>query len=237
MDPELTASLPPEVVASCGLDVICHAAESFVAKPYSERERPESPGDRPPYQGSTPISDIWSAKALEYGGRYLRDAVGGDEEARGWMMLAASLAGHRVRGRRRAHPARLRVSDRGVEARLPAAGLSGRPRLHPARPVGHRHRPGRVPLHLRGGARPPPPRRRAAGRRAAARTPARTRCRTCCSSSCATSARRPGIRELGYDVGDVDALVEGALKQQRLLVVAPREADGEALGAILRASL
>jgi alcohol dehydrogenase class IV len=46
-----------------------------------------------------------------------------------------------------------------------------------------------------------------------------------------------GIRELGYDVEDVDALVEGALKQQRLLVVSPREADGEALAAILRASL
>ena len=39
VDPSLTASLPPEVVASCGLDVICHAAESFIAKPYSERER------------------------------------------------------------------------------------------------------------------------------------------------------------------------------------------------------
>jgi len=73
VDPELTATLPGEVVASCGLDVICHAAESFIARPYSERERPASPGDRPPYQGATPISDIWSAKALEYGGRYLRD--------------------------------------------------------------------------------------------------------------------------------------------------------------------
>ena len=46
-----------------------------------------------------------------------------------------------------------------------------------------------------------------------------------------------GLRALGYDVGDVDALVEGALKQQRLLVVAPREAGPEELGAILRASL
>src|ERR671923_381302 len=92
VDPALTASLPAEVVASCGLDVICHAAESYIAKPYSQRDAPESPGDRPPYQGATPISDIWSAKALEYGGRYLRDAVAGDEEARGWMMLAASLA-------------------------------------------------------------------------------------------------------------------------------------------------
>ena len=46
-----------------------------------------------------------------------------------------------------------------------------------------------------------------------------------------------GLRELGYDVEDVDALVEGALKQQRLLVVSPREAGAEELAAILRASL
>jgi alcohol dehydrogenase class IV len=45
------------------------------------------------------------------------------------------------------------------------------------------------------------------------------------------------LEELGYGVEDIDALVEGALKQQRLLVVAPREADAEALAAILRASL
>ena len=38
---------------------------------------------------------MWSAKALEYGGRYLRRAVddADDLEARGAMMLAASLAG------------------------------------------------------------------------------------------------------------------------------------------------
>jgi hydroxyacid-oxoacid transhydrogenase len=45
-----------------------------------------------------------------------------------------------------------------------------------------------------------------------------------------------GIRELGYDEDDIDALVEGALKQQRLLVVAPREAGPNELAAILRES-
>ena len=38
---------------------------------------------------------MWSAKALEYGGRFLRRAVADadDVEARGAMMLAATMAG------------------------------------------------------------------------------------------------------------------------------------------------
>ena len=95
VDPELTRSLPAEVTSSTGLDVVCHAAESFLSKPFDTRARPDSPDDRPPYQGSNPIADVWSAKALEFGGRYLRRAVadGDDVEARGFMMLAATMAG------------------------------------------------------------------------------------------------------------------------------------------------
>jgi hydroxyacid-oxoacid transhydrogenase len=46
-----------------------------------------------------------------------------------------------------------------------------------------------------------------------------------------------GIGEVGYGEGDVDALVEGTLKQQRLLATAPREADADDLAGILRGSL
>ena len=46
-----------------------------------------------------------------------------------------------------------------------------------------------------------------------------------------------GVAELGYTEDDVPALVEGALKQQRLLVIAPREAGPNELAGILRASL
>src|SRR5215218_5567759 len=62
VDPELTRGLSAELTSSCGLDVVCHAVESFVSKPYDQRERPESPDDRPPYQGANPVSDVWSAK-------------------------------------------------------------------------------------------------------------------------------------------------------------------------------
>jgi alcohol dehydrogenase class IV len=46
-----------------------------------------------------------------------------------------------------------------------------------------------------------------------------------------------GIAQLGYGEDHIPALVDGALKQQRLLVVAPREPSADDLAAILRTSL
>ena len=46
-----------------------------------------------------------------------------------------------------------------------------------------------------------------------------------------------GIAELGYDENDVPALVEGARKQERLLVGSPREVTDDDLGHILNASM
>src|SRR5919202_4801666 len=95
VDPELVRTLPAEVTSSTGLDVVCHAAESYLARPYDQRERPATPDDRPPYQGSNPVADVWSAKALEYGGEVPRPAGAHphDPPARGAMMLGASMAG------------------------------------------------------------------------------------------------------------------------------------------------
>ena len=45
------------------------------------------------------------------------------------------------------------------------------------------------------------------------------------------------ISEVGYAEDDIPAIVEGALKQQRLLVNAPKPVDVAALEAILRDSL
>ncbi len=46
-----------------------------------------------------------------------------------------------------------------------------------------------------------------------------------------------GVRELGYDEEDIGDLVEGAMKQQRLLVGSPREVAEDDLAEILRASM
>jgi hydroxyacid-oxoacid transhydrogenase len=238
VDPELVRTLPAEVTSSTGLDVICHAAESFLSRPYDERERPASPDERPPYQGANPVADVWSAKALEYGGRYLRRAVADadDLEARGAMMLAATMAG-------------VGFGSAGVHiphaCAYPIAGLKhayqppGYPDDHPFVPHGHsvivtapaafrftyeaapeRHH--RVAELLAGGLVEDP---------SADTLPEVLR-----ALMRDVGAPR-GIAELGYDERDVAALVEGALKQERLLVVSPREVTGDDLGHILNASM
>src|SRR5205814_5622530 len=75
LDPDNTRTQPPAVAASAGLDVLSHALESYTALPYNERPRPARPIERPAYQGSNPISDIWSLRALEIVNEFLARAV------------------------------------------------------------------------------------------------------------------------------------------------------------------
>eukprot|EP00899_Mesostigma_viride_P020979 jgi/Mesvir1/28883/Mv17980-RA.1 len=96
VDPGWTSSMPREVVMHSGFDVLCHALESYTALPYSERgPRPRDPWERPAYQGSNPISDVWAVAALEICSRYLVRAIedASDIEARSQMLLASSMAG------------------------------------------------------------------------------------------------------------------------------------------------
>ena len=95
IDPENTRTLPATIVASTGLDVLSHAIESYTAIHFQERPRPERPILRPAYQGSNPISDLWSLEALRMVDQYLIRAYqdSNDIEARGYMHLAAGIAG------------------------------------------------------------------------------------------------------------------------------------------------
>jgi hydroxyacid-oxoacid transhydrogenase len=95
LDPDNTRTMPPEVAASSGLDILSHAIESFTAMPFTGRPLPDRPALRPAYQGSNPISDVWSLEALRMVAKYLVRAVAdtSDEEARSQMLLAASYAG------------------------------------------------------------------------------------------------------------------------------------------------
>ncbi len=95
LDPNNTRTQPSQVAASSGLDILCHAVESYTAMPFSERPLPGRPTLRPAYQGSNPISDVWSLQALRMCAQYILRAFRdpSDDDARANMILAASYAG------------------------------------------------------------------------------------------------------------------------------------------------
>ncbi|BGP68027.1 hypothetical protein NBRC10513v2_001348 [Rhodotorula toruloides] len=96
VDPLNTDSCPREVHISSGLDVLFHSLESWTAIPYYERvPRPMNPINRPAYQGSNPISDVFSEWALRQTVKYLPRVAKdqGDKEAKRQMLLASTFAG------------------------------------------------------------------------------------------------------------------------------------------------
>lgn len=95
IDPDVTATLPGNVVAASGFDVLCHALESYTARPFTRRTKPANPTLRPMSQGANPWSDLGSLEALRHCGRFLVRAArnADDAEAREYMMWASGLAG------------------------------------------------------------------------------------------------------------------------------------------------
>ena len=95
IEPATTYTLPKNVVAASGFDVLSHALESYTARPYTRRLAPGKPALRPMSQGANPWSDVGCEAALKRLGLYLERAVNdaSDHEARDEMMYAATLAG------------------------------------------------------------------------------------------------------------------------------------------------
>jgi len=237
VDPLLGLTVPGPVAAACGLDVICHALESFLARPFDSLPAPASPADRPPYQGANPISDVWSARAIEDGGRHLRRAVRepADLEARSAMMRSASFAG-------------IGFGSAGVHiphaCAYPIAGLR-----HEFRPAGypgdHAFVPHGISVIVTAPASfrftypsDPAKHRRAAELLAGRELPdADEETLPALLVSIMQDLGIPrGLRALGYGEDDLDDLVAGAAKQERLLRVAPRDCSPDDLAAIFRQS-
>jgi hydroxyacid-oxoacid transhydrogenase len=238
VDPDLARTTPAGVTASCGLDVVCHAIESYISKPFNQRPKPASPDDRPPYQGSNPVADIWSLKAIEFGGTYLARAVadGNDTEARGTMMLGATMAGIGF-GTAGVHiPHACAYPIAGMKHVYRGPGYVSNHAFVPhgfsvivSSPASFRYTYDAAPeKHIQAAS---------LLRGHAIENPGPDSLPDALIDLMKAVGAPSGIAALGYDEGDIPALVEGALKQQRLLAGAPKAVSPEVLSMILRQSM
>jgi hydroxyacid-oxoacid transhydrogenase len=241
LDPDNTRTMPPEVAASTGLDILSHAIESYTAMPFTDRPHPERPSLRPAYQGSNPISDIWSLEAMRLVSKFLVRAVDdpADDEARAQMILAASYAGVGFgnAGVHLPHGMSYPVSGHVKSYRAP--GYLGD---HPLVPHGFSVILN-APAVFRFTAPANPDRHLQA---AAALGADVTRARAEDSGQILADRltwymqrlRTPnGLRAIGYSSSDIPALVEGTLPQHRVTKLSPRPAGPEELARLFEEAL
>ena len=233
IDPENTRTLPPVVAASTGLDVLSHALESYTAIPFGQRPLPARPVERPAYQGSNPVSDIWARQSLAIVSRYLVRAVADpeDEKARSQMLLAAAYAG-------------IGFGNAGVHLphgmSYPVSGMvkSFRPEGygpgHPLVPHGMSVILN-APAVFRFTAPACPGRHLEAARILGARASGASEedAGEILADEIIRMMRRlkmpSGLAEIGYDAGDIPGLVRGTLPQHRVTKLSPRPAGEEEL--------
>jgi len=95
VDPANCDSLPGNVVASTGFDLLCHALECYTAKAYTKWPQVNDPNSRQLIQGANPFSDLAAPAALRIADQYLVRGVAdaSDHVARDQLMWGATLAG------------------------------------------------------------------------------------------------------------------------------------------------
>jgi hydroxyacid-oxoacid transhydrogenase len=238
IDPGLTFTQPAGVTAAAGMDILCHALESYTARWYTTYDR-KNPEQRVPYCGSNPISDMWSEKALSLLAGSFRQAVrhGDDAQARSDMAIAATFAGMGFGNagvhipHANAYPIAGQVKDfhpKDYPADEPMVphGMSVALTAPEAFRFTFEASPER---HLRaaellapGADRPSDP---------AELLP------TVLAELMRDIDIPNGIGAVGFDEGDVDDLVEGTMKQQRLLATCPREVTEDDIAGIFTRSM
>jgi alcohol dehydrogenase class IV len=238
VDPLLTLTLPPEVTAASGMDIVCHAVESYTARWYRTYDR-KAAEDRVTYCGANPVSDLWCERAMGLLAESFRTAVrsGDDVEARSRMMMAATFAG-------------MGFGNAGVHIphanAYPIAGMvkdyrpAGYPQDEPMVPHGQSVSL-TAPEAFRFSFEAAPERHLRAAALLGPATERRDDPREQLPAVLVDLMRDIGIPNgigaVGYTEDDVPELVPGTMKQQRLLSTCPRPVTEEDIAGILTRSV
>ena len=238
IDPDLTHTQPAGVTAASGMDILCHALESYTARWYTTNEH-KTAAQRVPYCGSNPISDMWSEKALTLLAGSFRTAVvhGDDRQARADMAIAATFAGMGFGNagvhipHANAYPIAGQVKDfhpkdyPSGEAMVPhgmSVGLTA--------PEAFRFTFDSSPeRHLRAAELLEPGAERPSD--------LSTFLPTVLARLMRDVDLPNGIAAVGYDEGDIGDLVDGTMKQQRLLATCPKDVTEDDIAGIFRRSM
>jgi hydroxyacid-oxoacid transhydrogenase len=241
IDPTATRSLPAMVVAASGFDVLCHALESYTARPFTARPRPDKPGARPMSQGRNPWSDVGAMESLRLAGKYLVRAVrdASDDEAREGLSWAATLAGIAF-GNAGVHlPHAMSYSVAGLVREYRAPGY---PQDEALVPHGISVLVS-APSVFRATAATSPERHLAAAEALGADVKSagpedadEVLAHVLIEAMRATGVPL-GVGAVGYGEEDVEALARGALVQRRLVDNAPIAVDDEGMRALFRAAM
>jgi hydroxyacid-oxoacid transhydrogenase len=241
IDPTCTRTLPAMVVAASGFDVLCHALESFTARPYTARSRPDKPAARPMSQGRNPWSDVGSLQALRHGGKYFVRAVtdAADSEARESLSWAATLAGIAF-GNAGVHlPHAMSYAVAGLVGDWRCAGY---PEDEPMVPHGISVVVN-APSVFRATAATSPERHLQAAEALGAdiRGASETDAATVLSAALVDRMRAAGVPNgvggVGYREADIEALARGSILQKRLVDNAPMPVDEAAMRALFRGAM
>jgi alcohol dehydrogenase class IV len=238
IDPRLTRTQPAGVTAASGMDILCHALESYTARPYSayDRKRPE---DRVPYCGSNPIADMWAEKALSLLAGSFRRAVrhGEDDDARATMAMAATFAGMGF-GNAGVHLPHANAYP--IAGRVKAFHPAGYPADEPMVPHGMAVSL-TAPEAFRFTFDAAPERHLRAARLLAPDADPPDAPAAFLPSVIADLMRDigipGGIGAVGYDEGDIPDLVDGTMQQQRLLATAPKPVTEDDVAEVYRRSI
>lgn len=238
VDPLTTVSMPPEVTAASGMDVLCHALESFTAVRFDARPAAADPARRPAFCGANPISDVWCEMALKLVGRHLRTAVlnGRDLPARYHMALASTYAGTGFGNAGTHLPHANAYPVAGAVRNYRPAGYPEMPMVPHGQAVAST-----APAVFRWTYPADPGRHLKAARLLSGRRFTRTDGADALPAVLADLLRDigmpMGLRAFGYDEADLDELVDGTMKQTRQLAVVPRPLDRTSAHQIFRDSL
>jgi hydroxyacid-oxoacid transhydrogenase len=238
IDPLVSLTLPPEVTAAAGMDIVCHALESYTARYYTTYDR-KQPEQRVTYCGSNPVSDLWCEKALALLASSFRAAFrdGGDLAARSDMMLAATFAG-------------MGFGNAGVHIphanAYPIAGMvrdyrpAGYPQEEPMVPHGQAVSLTAPEAFRFSFASAPDRHLRAAAMLAPGQETLSDPAEQLPSAliSLMKDIDIPnGIGAVGYSESDIPGLVPGTMKQQRLLATCPRPVTEDDIAGIFARSI